>query len=188
MRFLFLTLLAFSSQSLAQTRTYSSYSPSTVSGMSAREYTMGLSGNLSFLTTNGTQTTNFLIDTFFGWNRDSWEAGPKARIENRSTSGATVSFLAVGGYGDYNFKQGSDYNFGMTAGLLLGNASGAISTGGVTFTGSSQFNQIELGGVFKWFALRSASTAFRFELVYQSTSTNTSTTGLVVRYGLQTYF
>lgn len=186
--FLATTLLILSTTAFAQTKTYSSYSPSTVSAASGREYTMGLSGDLSFLSSSGANSTIFRMDTMFGWNRDVWEAGPKLLLENKSIASVNATLLGVGGYGDYHFKQTSSYNLGATISLLVGNASGAITSGTVSATSSTNFNRVEIGGVFKWFALRSASTAFRFELLYQSTSTNGSTTGVVAKYGLQTYF
>lgn len=170
-----------------------SYRSSSGSSTYGREYTLGLAGNIFTGTTNNQSLSVFNIDSFFGWNLGAFEAGPKLRIQNASFAGGSSSLFGIGGYGDFNFVQSQAAHIGITGNLLLGSVSSNSAVGmngGLVGTGTgTSLTAIELGGVLKWFALRSASTALRFELLYQNVSTGgIATSGLVIRYGLQTYF
>ncbi|PWU14180.1 MAG: hypothetical protein C5B49_13580 [Bdellovibrio sp.] len=179
-------------QTFAQARrSYSSLSDPTPAA--GRDYTVALKGNISSMSQSGTSTTTFNLDSQFGWNQGSWEAGPRFTYLNQTSQNVSTNTTLIGGYGDYNFVQSGDHAAGITGSLMLGNISAGanfnLNSGTIRTGESTSYNSVAIGGVFKWFVLRNAPTAIRFELLYQTANySGTTSSGLNFTYGLQVYF
>lgn len=132
--------------------------------------------------------TSFDVAGRYGWNDGMMEYGPIASIAYLSIGGASTRAIGVGGFFDYNLvenKPGVDLVYGAGAQAAIGQSSDSGGESGSLFT-------LDGGGQLKWFPF-GHDTAIRLDagLRYQRTSVSnitTTTTGLAIAAGLQTYF
>jgi hypothetical protein len=158
-----------------------------------RDYLLGFTGELSFLSRSDDSESEKSIGTNFrfGWNHEEFEYGPTGEFSYSSQEFQTRRVLGVGGFVDFNFeanRPGIDLIFGI-------GAEGAVSQGVVsTATRDDTAGLITLqGGPFvKWFpfqvpvAIR-ADAVFTY-LMHSRAARDYSESGVKVKGGLAVYF
>lgn len=159
-----------------------------------RERTIAASAELSALTESRSQLTSsrLALSGKYGWNWTEWEAGPSAAFTYTQSDPNALRRIEAGGFGDWNFvpNDGREAVYGATAALRVGQTERA--RGAARY--SNGLVALDAGFVAKWFALRAASAALRFDVLYSYESETgdgpfaATSTGFKALAGLQVYF
>jgi hypothetical protein len=139
----------------------------------ANSFTLGM--KFDFLKSSSLQSTNFSVQSRYGWNFSNLEFGILADASSADSGAGATTTLLGGGYFDYNLVINRDPKqiiYGPFILLALGTTTYPSSGTG----GSSNTMQTNLGGFLSYFIGAGSTAALRGELfgIYQQVNTSTS--------------
>lgn len=165
-----------------------------IPGVGGRDHTVGISAaQFSYFNSSVTNknTTALQLQGRFGWNLGQFEVGPIVGLSYSSTESISAMSFGGGGFVDVNLtpnQPGVDFVFGIGAEGMASSISQKVLS---KETSSTEMTAAG-GGFVKWFIPRT-TVALRGDLDFYYDritlgSTNTDTTGPLLKAGFQVYF